>query len=352
MKNHLGRRALLTLTLASALLTVRLDRCTAAELNGNSSDLPPKVLLETPTAQDHALATHFSELLKQLDQPDGIAREVANNARSNNAERLVKMMQANDAVDAKYLRHARGLLGWLTPQLEAAAELMAPTPFPVAQKRGTIVIDGKLDEKAWTRAAETTLKFEGANAADVPATRAKLLWDEKYFYIGYTVPDANIVAPEMKRDNNVWDYDCVELFLLPHKRFGLYWELEFGATGSIVDFLGYKNPDFWGSDLRKDETVNGLLVGRALRRTANDESDRDEGYTVEVAVPWDQVPGMANGPRRGDTIFALLGWIDRETAGDSKSSARAQVPYVGWFHNIWCYQPLVFSSNNKLPKPR
>ena len=348
MKFFRFRRTLCALTVASAFL-ISHPYCFGDQAESDSTTTPRRIILETPTVEDRALATRFQELFSQLDQPQGVACEVTNSARSNDAATFIKAMQSSEPIDARVLRRGRGLLGWLTPQLEAAKTITPPAPFPVAQKRGSIVIDGKLDEKTWGRAAEMTLKYKGANAFEGPAARAKLLWDEKYFYLGYTVPDTNIVAPLLKRDDPVWEYDCVELFLLPNKRFGLYWELEIGATGSIVDYLGYKNPNQWGGDLRTTETVNGLQIGRTIRGTANNESDRDEGYTVEIAVPWNEVPGMARGPQKGDTIYALLGWIDRETAAQSTSTARAQVPFVGWFHNIWCYQPLVFSSDNKLP---
>ena len=58
----------------------------------------------------------------------------------------------------------------------------------VALRAGTsMVVDGKLDESSWLGAPETGL-FVDIQGSALPAprhkTRAKMLWDDDYFYIG------------------------------------------------------------------------------------------------------------------------------------------------------------------------
>src|SRR5690606_27509700 len=114
----------------------------------------------------------------------------------------------------------------------------------------------------------------------------KLLWDAEYLYAAFSVPDSNIIAPVMERDGPVWENDCIELFLLPSLRYQLYWEINISPTGSILDSLSYKYSDRWGDEMRFRENVQGLKIGRTVRGAPNDTSDGDEGYTIEVAVPF------------------------------------------------------------------
>ena len=64
-------------------------------------------------------------------------------------------------------------------------ENIEPLHYVAQRSLGSIVIDGKLDEPSWQRAQWTPafVDIEG-DRKERPAflTRAKMLWDDKYFY--------------------------------------------------------------------------------------------------------------------------------------------------------------------------
>ena len=85
-----------------------------------------------------------------------------------------------------------------------AAPLVAQPPIPryeVKRATGRIVVDGKLDDKAWAGApaVEFIFPWEFQTGAKQKTT-AKLLWDDEYLYVGYECEDADIVALRTERN--------------------------------------------------------------------------------------------------------------------------------------------------------
>ena len=303
-----------------------------------------------PTAVDKQLALQITSLVIELDKPPSLGREIVNNTRSAEAIGFIQALQSETPVSTRTLARARRYARGVLPQLEELRDLKAPVPSYVVLKRSPITIDGKLDEPTWKRAVEIPIQFQKSEKTPEVKAKARLLWDAQFLYVGFEVLDTNIIAPVIARDGDVWRNDCVEMFLMPSQRFGTYWEIELSPTGSILDYLCYKYPNQWGSDFHTAETVQGLQVASVIRGTANKTDDRDEGYTIEVAVPFDQLPGMQKGAGKGDRIRALLGWVNNDSgASNNATTSLAQVPYAGWFHNVWSYQP--FKLVSKIPKP-
>ena len=69
----------------------------------------------------------------------------------------------------------------------AVPEPAAPQGYVCARTASPLKIDGRLDDEAWRAAAWTAdfVDIEG-DAKPRPAyrTRAKMTWDDEYFYIG------------------------------------------------------------------------------------------------------------------------------------------------------------------------
>ena len=291
-----------------------------------------------PTDDDRAMAVRFHELFVQLDVPGHPGREIVNNARLPWISMQLLALEAKVPVRQSALNAARGTAHYLLPKMEAGSHLMMPPPLLIPRATGPIIIDGKMDEPAWTSAPEVTLRFDNATRLDGEQATGKILWDDKYLYVGYTVPDAHIVAPPLARDGAVYSYDCVELFLCPNRKSGAYWELNVSPSGSLFDCLTYKYPARWGGEDHLEATMEGLLIGRAMRGP----QDAHPGYTIELAVPFDQLPGMHDGGHVGDTIYTMLGRANRDSEAEGAPIVyTAHQPYVGWLHNIWDYQPFI-----------
>jgi hypothetical protein len=218
-----------------------------------------------------------------------------------------------------------------------------PPVFRIAQARGVIQVDGRGDEESWAAASPIPIAYPYAqtNAINRAPATCRLLWDQRNLYMLFEVADPNIVNTASNRDSSVSQGDCVEIFLLPSKRFGMYWELNISPAGVVYDALAAKAWNRFGGDVRPEEDA-ALTVAATVDGTLNRESDRDRGYGVEVALPWTELPGFQRGAVSGDSLFTLIGWADKAGLGKPGNPAYfSHTPVLAWFHNIWGYSRLI-----------
>ena len=225
-----------------------------------------------------------------------------------------------------------------------SAQSTWPFPWPAdqiahytAHRTATpLTIDGHLDEAAWQNAPRSP-RFRDlvSGGATLHNTQAALLWDESHLYVGYWIEEPNVFATLTERDALIYNDNDVELFIAGEDG---YYELEINALGTIYEvfFLweeayaakGYDQmPEFArtvpgcrpfpgvgfqphprGARLGFWEwDFPGLQVAVHVDGTLNDASDRDRGWTVELALPWAGMAALARGdtcnlpPRPGDT---------------------------------------------------
>ena len=210
----------------------------------------------------------------------------------------------------------------------------------------TPVIDGRLDDRAWKTALTYTATYEFNLKEEVEnvQTTWRILWDSKYLYFAFDCVDADLISPKIERDGHVYNNDCVEIFILPDFRFRTYWELIIGPSGSIYDSIQCKNYDTWGCNSRTAESIEGLKMDIKLDGTLNKSDDTDKGYTVEVAVPFAQLPGYSRArPAAGQTLNFMLVRLDRNSTGETDKQGKPKTqfkcysyqPLLSWGHNIW-----------------
>ncbi len=144
-----------------------------------------------------------------------------------------------------------------------------------------IIADGKLDEEAWAKAASTGPFVETVKGGKSPvATEAKILWDDKYLYIGVSATDEDVWSKYTKRDDKLWLQEVIEVFIDANNDGKDYVELQANPNKAIFDsyFKAYRQGnDKWNSK---------MLVGVQVDGKVNDNKDKDKGWTVELAIPW------------------------------------------------------------------
>ena len=214
------------------------------------------------------------------------------------------------------------LLPLASPTLAVAAE---PWPFPWPESRiarytaqrvaGPIAVDGRLDEADW-KAALRSPRFSDLVRGEpgIHDTRAAVLWDDEHLYVGYWVDEPFVEGTLTERDSLIYKNNDVELFIAGRDA---YYELEVNSLGTIYEVffiweeayekagyallaefdrgregvrpfggVGFKNHPrgrrigYWRWDLP------GLRSAVQVDGTVNDNSDRDRGWTVELAIPW------------------------------------------------------------------
>jgi hypothetical protein len=191
------------------------------------------------------------------------------------------------------------LLVSLTAQdKQLRADLPAIPRYEVKRAQGRITVDGKLDEAAWNNAPviEFVFPWEAQTGAK-QKTKARLLWDDKNLYVGYEAEDIDIVAHHTERDDPTYMDDCVEIFINPNpKQQDFYYGLEMNARAVMYDYF-YAFPKF----LMKRFQLDNWQLASFIRGTLNARGDNDEGWGLEVAIPWENFVELTGKTKHPDT---------------------------------------------------
>lgn len=210
-----------------------------------------------------------------------------------------------------------------------------------------ITIDGKADEKAWAGAASTGPFVDvgtGAPNASFPVSgTGKVLWDDQNFYAYFEIKDPNMIAgfDKTKKPDDFtaagqpknWTKHCVELMVDPDGDGDTkdYYEIQInpanGVFKSQFDTLqkpsGGPNGPFGHEDW--DAKIKSAVV---VKGTLDKDGDKDEGYNVEVAIPWASFSKAKKAPpAHGDT------WrVDFYAMQDNSGVAWSPILGKGNFH--------------------
>jgi hypothetical protein len=223
------------------------------------------------------------------------------------------------------------------PRFDAAAikELTAPR-LPAG---ATIAIDGKLDEPAWASAG-TTGPFvnvsNGREDARAPTGgSARLLWDDEALYVGIDAVDHTVRGgwPPDAKDPHLWEKDTVEIMLDPdgdgdNKD---YYEIQINPQNLVFDtqYDAYNYPNGGGrGPFGHEEWSAKLTSAVVIHGTLDDDSDRDQGYTVEAKIPWSSFTKASHAPPRPGDAWRVNFYAMQDNGGTSWSPILGQ----GNFH--------------------
>jgi len=173
-----------------------------------------------------------------------------------------------------------------------------PRGYVCRMAAGAIRIDGVLDEKSW-REAPWTDDFVDIEGSVRPRpryrTRAKMLWDDQYLYIGAELQEPQVWATLTQHDTVIFRDDDFEVFMDPNGDNLEYYEMEMNALNTVWDlFLEHPYRDGGKADNSWD--IVGLRTAVHIRGTLNMCADRDTGWTVEIAMPWKALGQYAHRP--------------------------------------------------------
>jgi hypothetical protein len=184
-------------------------------------------------------------------------------------------------------------------------------------------IDGRLDDPAW-RTARWTEDFVDVEGLAKPRprfrTRAKMLWDDDYFYVAAEMEEPHVWATLTNHDAVIFQDPDFEVFIDPDGDTLEYYEFEINALNTGWD-LFLNKPYRHGGKARNDWEIPGLLTAVHVDGTLNDPADRDRGWSVEIAFPWKALAEYAHRPtppRPGDewrVNFSRVQWRHRIVDG-------------------------------------
>jgi hypothetical protein len=199
-------------------------------------------------------------------------------------------------------------------------------------------VDGNLDKESWQRATRTR-RFAQAGSGRVTLfnTEAAMVWDEANLYIAFWLEEPDVTCTGKDRSDIVWLENTVEISIAGS---GAYYSLSINPMKKISEMFfvwkdsyerggRYDTPEFdlalqrpmvFGGDAEPrhergmrwgflDWRFPGLRTGVQVAGTLNQRADVDEGWTVELALPWEGLQRLADGPlpaRTGDTWGVAL----------------------------------------------
>lgn len=213
-------------------------------------------------------------------------------------------------------------------QLKKDDQKKGAVDFPELQinklaKGETITIDGKADDKAWGGAASTGPFVDvgtGKPNTSFPINgAAKMAWDDENLYVLIEIKDPDIVGYFTNKEEQpkdwtatgqpmTWTKHTSEIMIDPDGDGDNvnYYELQINPQNKVFksQFDGYNRPkvepqgpfghEDWDPKMKTAVTVKGTL---------DKSEDKDEGYTVEAAIPWKAFEKGAKSlpPKPGDT---------------------------------------------------
>ena len=223
-----------------------------------------------------------------------------------------------------------------------------------------IVIDGKGDDKAWGAAASTGPFVDvgtGKPNSSFPVNgSAKVLWDDAHVYFLFDVSDPDVIGgfTEPKKQENewtttgqpkLWVRDTVEIMTDPDPSGDNkdYYELQINPQNKVfhTQYDGYNTPktepngpfghEDWDPKLKSAVVVKG---------TMDKAGDKDEGYTVEVAIPWAAFSKAENHPPKAGDVWRMNFYAMKQNSGVAWSPILGQ----GNFHKATRFGMVTWSA--------
>jgi hypothetical protein len=219
-----------------------------------------------------------------------------------------------------------------------------------------VAIDGKLDEAAWARAAQTGAFVVPRHGQVDPAAAiggsARVFYDDAHLYLAFIVADDDLAGgfPAGARDAHLWTRDTVEVMIDPDGDGDNrdYYEIQISPQNLVFDsrFDDYNQPrggaagpfghEDWTADIDSAVAVSGTL---------DDARDRDEGYVVEARVAFASFAKARRLPPAPGDVWRANFYAMENNAGLAWSPILGQ----GNFHRASRFGRLVFGAPTREP---
>jgi hypothetical protein len=223
--------------------------------------------------------------------------------------------------------------------------------YTALRAAGSITVDGKLDEPAWSNAAEGILTETNTGNPVPLRSTVKVLWDDTYMYVGFSFEDPDAWATITAEDGPIWDEEAAEVFIDPEGLGHSYYEFEINPINQKVDlFVLNQGPAHNGlykiwipwdytPSMKKAVFVNG---------DGKNEGTSDTSWSVELAFPFADLWTATNiPPMPGETWRIGFYRIERGSSATTADDWYAALsPTLNpSFHTPWRFAAVTFSGS-------
>lgn len=154
-------------------------------------------------------------------------------------------------------------------------------PTEVSATRLDVDVDGALGE--WTEPSWGLVSSLDGEPATDTQTRVRFAWNDQALFVAGDLEDQDVWTEHEKQDDPLYRQEAFEVFVAADDSGNGYVEYQVSSRNVTFDsrFPEYRKGDeAWDSAWTTAVDVRG---------TVNDNRDRDEGWTVEVAIPWTEI---------------------------------------------------------------
>ena len=220
-----------------------------------------------------------------------------------------------------------------------------PKPEPRVARYASepITVDGRLEEPVWKKAAVYSFSLghdsikKGAELEE--NGKVRLAWDKRFLYLAVDLEDADVQAEGTEdHEFHFLKGEVAELFL-KHRDHPHYFELYVTPKGHKSCF--YLTKSGGKLEIKRDMP---LVVAAMVNGTLNDSSDRDRGWTAEMAVPAEVL--TAGGPDFGPgsawtMLVGRYNYSQRRGKDDPELTSSPKLLLTS-FHFLQLYAPIAF----------
>lgn len=167
-------------------------------------------------------------------------------------------------------------------------KVITPRGYVCYRAAEPIRIDGKADEPSWANAPWTEDFVDIEGPAKPPPrfrTRAKMLWDDQYFYVYTELSEPHVWGKITEKNAVIFHDNDFEVFINPDASNHNYYEFEMNALNTIWE-LTLDRPYRDDGPVHLGTNMEGLKSAVHVDGTINDPSDTDGSWSVEIAFPW------------------------------------------------------------------
>jgi hypothetical protein len=203
-----------------------------------------------------------------------------------------------------------------------------PTSPPVyGAAHRSITVDGALGD--WSGVESIALSESSGRGTRDNRAVITLAWDATYLYAAYDVSDTELATVATLRDGDVYKDDAVELYVDTRRDGGSAMQTDdFQFLVSAANII----KDLQGTGTGKTASWNApdLLTAVQTKGALND-GVADEGYVIELAIPWRTIGASASA---GQVVGIDVAMDDRDTGDANQTVDWARLsPYSnpnGW----------------------
>lgn len=182
---------------------------------------------------------------------------------------------------------------------------IAPRRYLCCRAAQPVEINGDLNKPVWQLApwSESFVDIGGGSRRPRFLTRMKMLWDDQYLYVGADLEEPHLWATQTEHNAELVQDNSFSLLVDPDGDNHHYYELSVNALNTVCELTWPRPPRDGGEPIVGTHAL-GLKSAVRIHGTLNDPWTEDEGWSVELAIPWSGLasynPRRATPPQHGD----------------------------------------------------